>query len=270
MATQNPLSAPEAWDGVAESYAVELVPIFELYSADALALADLGPRSRVLDVAAGPGTLSLLAATRVAHVTAVDFSAAMVGLLARRAAEAGLANVNVKQCDGQHLPFDDHCFDACFSMFGLMFFPDRSAGFRELLRVLKPGGRAVVSSWSPADQVPVMAALFSAIRDLLPGLPFGGGKAPLSTVEDFHEEMSLAGFNKVHVQTVQHSISFPSIRDFWESQTRSSAPVALLKKKLEQKQWGAFTGDLLCRLERRFGSGPVEVTWPAHLGAGVR
>lgn len=270
MATQNPLSAPEPWDEVAESYAVELVPVFELYSADALALADIGPGSRVLDVAAGPGTLSLLAATRVAHVTAVDFSAAMVDLLKRRAAEAGLANVHVMQSDGQHLPFDDQCFEACFSMFGLMFFPDRSAGFRELLRVLKPGGRAVVSSWCPADQVPLMAALFSAIRDLLQGLPFGGGKAPLSTVEDFHEEVSLAGFNKVQVQTVQHSMSFRSIQHFWESQARSSAPVALLRKKLEQKEWGAFTGELISRLQREFGNGPIEVTWPALLGTGVR
>lgn len=270
MTTENPLSLPGAWNEVAEGYAAELLPVFELYSADALALAKLPPRASVIDVAAGPGTLALLAAPVAARVEALDFSETMVRVLDRRIRDAGLTNVRARQGDGQSLPFDDETFDGGFSMFGLMFFPDRAAGFRELRRVIKPGGRAVVSSWAPLDQVPLLAALFGAIRELLPGLPFGGGKAPLSEADDFREEMEGAAFSRVEIQSLRHRVEAASVREFWATQVRSSAPIALLRRKLEPEQWEALSGDLVPRLEREFGGGPVELEWPALLGIGVR
>src|SRR5699024_11098930 len=94
----------------------------------------------VLDVACGPGTLTLLAAAAGATVTALDFSSPMIAQLRTRAAALDLASaVEVHEGGGQRLPFASAVFDAAFSMFGLMFFPDRHAGLRELARVLKPG-----------------------------------------------------------------------------------------------------------------------------------
>ena len=151
MTQPGPLSTPWVWDTIADGYASDFVPLFSLYAADALALAELPPNAHVLDVAAGPGTLALLAARTARHVAAVDFAEAMVSQLQRRAAEQRVTNVEVRVADGQALPFADATFDAAFSMFGLMFFPDRSAGFRELARVVKPGRRAAVSSWAPAE-----------------------------------------------------------------------------------------------------------------------
>lgn len=270
MTNPNPLAAPELWNLIAENYAMDLLPAFELFSADALALAGLPARARVVDVAAGPGTLSLLAAPRVADVEAIDFSQTMVRVLARRAADAGCANVRVQQGDGQSLPFGDETFDAAFSMFGLMFFPDRGAGFREMRRVLRIGGRAVVSSWAPMDRVPVLAALFGAIGELLPEVPLGGGTASLSEVDQFHGEMEGAGFGQVEIRRVDHQVRHDSVREFWAAQVRSSAPIALLKTKLEPEQWDVLSNDLVPRLEREFGGGSIELTWPALFGIGTR
>ena len=74
MTQRGPLSTPCVWDTVAEGYASDFVPLFSLYAADALALAELPPNAHVLDVAAGPGTLALLAARTARHVAAVDFA----------------------------------------------------------------------------------------------------------------------------------------------------------------------------------------------------
>ena len=99
----------------------------------------------MLDVAAGPGTLAFIASAAGAHVTAIDFSPDMIDRLRARSVREGV-QIEARVGDGQALPFDDATFEHAFSMFGLMFFPDRAKGFRELCRVLVPGGRAVVSS----------------------------------------------------------------------------------------------------------------------------
>lgn len=141
MTAPNPLAAPDAWNPVADAYVAELVPIFSLYARDALALAAPSASARVLDVATGPGTLALIAATQVAHVAAIDFAEEMVERFRRRCAPLDIANVAVSVGDGQVLPFADASFECAFSIFGLIFFPDRAAGFSELRRAVAHPGR---------------------------------------------------------------------------------------------------------------------------------
>jgi ubiquinone/menaquinone biosynthesis C-methylase UbiE len=97
--------------------------------------------ARVLDVAAGPGTLTFLAAPRVARVSAIDFSPTMIEELRARAGREGVGNVDAQVMDAQALTFADSTFDAAFCLFAFMFFPDRARAFREMLRVLRPGGK---------------------------------------------------------------------------------------------------------------------------------
>jgi SAM-dependent methyltransferase len=264
------LSTPDAWNDVAEGYVLDNVPLLSLYAKDAIALAQLPPDARVLDVAAGPGTLSLLAAREARSVVAIDFAEAMTEECRRRAAEEGLINVEVMVGDGQALPFEDESFDAAFLMFGLMFFPDRAAGLRELRRVLKPGGRAVVSSWAPMTEVPLLASLSNQLAVLLPDLPFGREKAPLSEADTFGEEMAAAGFHSVEIMPVKHDLDIPSIRAFWTAQLRSSAPIALLRRKFSDTEWSAMATTIVAGLEEEFGTGSLKVEWPALLGVGVR
>lgn len=271
MTEQSPLASPAAWDAVSEAYTTEFLPLFALYAKDAIALAELSRDARVLDVAAGPGTLSLLVAEQVHHVSAVDFADSMVHILKRRAAEAGVGNIDAQIADGQALPFDDHCFDAAFSMFGLMFFPDRDAGFRQLLRVLKPGGRAVVSSWAPINEAPLLAELFDCLRALLPDLSFGGdAPPPLSDPEQFRDEMTEAGFRDVSIHTVKHRVEVPSVEHFWASQEKASAPIVLLRSRLSEGEWRETSARVIAGVEKKFGAGPLSLAWPARLGAGIR
>lgn len=269
MTNPSPLSQPDPWNLVAGDYVDEVAPLLAHYASDAIELARLAAGERVLDVAAGPGTLSLLAAPRAGRVVAVDFSADMLTLLRRRAEEIGFDHVEVRIADGQALPFADASFDCAFSMFGLMFFPDRDAGFRELRRVLAPGGRAVVSSWSPFEKVPLVAALFDAIRELVPDLPFGDDRQPLAEPDEFRAEMSAAGLGAVEIHTVAHRLEKPSARAFWDAQARAAAWIALLRQRHGEAEWGQLSEAVIARLQERFGPGAVRMEWPAHLALGV-
>lgn len=270
MAIPANLSIPECWNDVAAGYTADLVPHFELYAQDALRLAELPPRARVLDIAAGPGTLTLLAARTAEHVVAIDFADAMLAELERRVAEADLTNVEIVQADGQSLPLEDAGFHGAFSMFGLIFFPDRQAGFREIVRVLKPGFRAVISGWAPLDQVPLLRSFFGALAELLPSLPFGDGKAPLADADEFRSEMEAAGFRNIQIHTVTHSVTVASMAEFWDSNARSSAPLAVVRKELSPFEWQQLAERVVEKLEQEYGRGAVEMSWPARLGVGDR
>jgi SAM-dependent methyltransferase len=263
----SPLASPEPWSLVADDYTLELLPMFELFSRDALALVQTSPGARLLDVAAGPGTLTLLAAASGHSLSAIDFSPQMVENLQRRLTQAQLS-ADVRLGDGQALPWENSEFDGAFSMFGLMFFPDRARGLAELHRVLKPGGVAVVSSWATFEGI--FASIMVAMREVLPDIPFGAGKGPLGDPDELALELSGAGFFDVTVTSRTHTLHGPAPREIWAQCQRTTAPIVLLKRRLGEGKWSEVTTGIVERLEAQYGTGPVDVTMTAYLGRGQR
>jgi ubiquinone/menaquinone biosynthesis C-methylase UbiE len=163
----NPLATPDAWNLVAAGYAAEIEHVMRPISRAVIALADarapgIVDRARLLDVACGPGTLALELSPRATQVQALDFSPAMLEQLRAEMRRRAVTNIVPVHGDGMALPYGDERFAAAFSVFGLMFFPDRSQGFAELHRVLRPGGVAIVTSWAPIDLSPLMTLSFAA------------------------------------------------------------------------------------------------------------
>jgi SAM-dependent methyltransferase len=267
MSPPSPLSLPEPWDLVAPEYAAELMPTFARYSEEALRLAAVGRGARVLDVAAGPGTLSLLAAAAGAQVSALDFSPAMVAALRERA-DAQRLPIDARQGDGQALPWADGSFDAAFSMFGLIFFPDRARGLRELARVLAPGGVALISSWPLLDRSSVVGQLFGAIREAFPMMSLPAGDPPLGTPEMCRAELGAAGLREVEVREVVQTVPSPSTAELWASFTRTTAPLRLLRARLPPEEWERGSGAALDLLQKRLGAGPQQMVMPALLSLG--
>jgi SAM-dependent methyltransferase len=266
---ENPLAVPEPWDLVAPGYALDIVPIFEPFAEAALALAAPARDARIVDVACGPGTLSLLAAPRVATVDALDFSAAMLERCRERVAAAGLGNIELRQGDGQALPYPDGSFDAAFSMFGLMFFPARDRGLAELRRVLRPGGRAVVSSWQVAPEGTTMREIIEGLAQVMPNAPRPGVPGPLGDADVFAAELGAAGFREIAVHAVVHTDTAPSVDALWSSLQRSMAPLVMMKQRMPPAMFAQVEAAIVDRLRARFGSGPVPTPMPAWLGTGV-
>jgi ubiquinone/menaquinone biosynthesis C-methylase UbiE len=110
--------------------------------------ADIRAGERVLDVAAGNGNATLAAARRFAHVTSTDYVPALLEKGRGRALAEGLA-VEFQSADAENLPFADGSFDAVLSTFGVMFTPQQDKAAREMLRVVRSGGRIGLANWTP-------------------------------------------------------------------------------------------------------------------------
>jgi SAM-dependent methyltransferase len=130
------------WNASADGYVANAEPFTALFCEDAAQLAAIKPGMTLLDVATGPGAAALAAARRGAIVTAIDFSAAMV---ARLQARIGDLPISAHRMDGQALDLPYATLDRAVSVFGIPLFPDWRQGLREMARVLRPGGVAVVA-----------------------------------------------------------------------------------------------------------------------------
>lgn len=179
------------------------------FAREALWLARVRDHARVLDVATGFGTLAFEAARQGARAVAVDFADEMVAHLRARLAGERVA-VRACRMDGQHLAFRDATFHAVFSMFGLMYFRSRSAGLRELLRVLRPGGRAVVGTWVASENEPLWTMAADALTVIAPGWR----PTELRILDNpalLRRALRRAGFVDVDVQEAWHPIWFRSL-----------------------------------------------------------
>lgn len=109
---------------------------------------DLRAGERVLDVAAGNGNATLAAARRFAQVTSTDYVSHLLEKGADRARAEALS-VQFQVADAEALPFEEESFDVALSTFGAMFTPQPSKAARELLRVVRRGGRIGMANWTP-------------------------------------------------------------------------------------------------------------------------
>lgn len=268
----NMLSAIEPWDLVAAGYAETTMQAFAHYVDEAVAASRLKAGATVLDVACGPGTLALRVAPKASVVHGIDFSPAMLDIFRQHAESAGHKNIVIRHGDAQALPYADDMFDAAFSIFGLMFFPDRRKGFAEIHRTLKAGGSVAVTSWAPVDQSPAMQIMFGAIRAIKPDLPEPQRVIDsLENPDTFKQEMHDAGFREVTIQCVRKA-AFPviSIPKFWDEMVKGSAPIQMLKKSMGEKVWKEKEVLAINYLEEKLPSIPTVLTSDAWLGLGVK
>lgn len=265
----NPLSGAQPWDLVADGYVEVAMPLLGLFGEVAIERAGIGPDMRVVDVATGPGTVACRAAKMAASVDAIDFSTEMVARCRARADALGLHNVTVVQGDGQSLPYADASFDLGFSMFGLMFFPDRPRGFRELYRVLRPGGCAFVTSWASVEKSPLMLARIAAFKAADPSAP--SPQTNVMTLEDpaqFAREMEGASFVDVTVEPIYHEREFRDLDELCDGLARGNAPFEIVRREVGEQEWNRRMGVMRDYLGNNYGPFPLRLGSTAYLGQG--
>ena len=135
----------------------------------------IGPGERVLDVAAGAGNAAIPAAVAGADVVASDLTPELVET-GRQAAEAAGVTLRWEVGDAEHLPYADGEFDVVISCVGVMFAPHHQQAADELVRVVRPGGRIGLLSWTPAGFI---GRMFATMKPFAPPPPPGAQPPPL-------------------------------------------------------------------------------------------
>jgi SAM-dependent methyltransferase len=249
---------------VAPGYAAEIAPTFSRFAEDAVELAHLVRGERVLDVATGPGTLALAAARSGARVWAIDFSLQMIAELQARALRQGVTDIDARVADARALPYEDGAFDAVFSMFALNLVADRAAAFREIRRVLRHDGRAVLGTPAFPAHAPAFADARDIVRRAIPDFDFDG-ELPLSEPAELHAELSAAGFSEIGVRQVTRLFRYPSVGAIWTIATRAAAPIVVAREAMDEEHWSGVSGEILRGLEQRFGTGPLDMGFTVNL-----
>jgi ubiquinone/menaquinone biosynthesis C-methylase UbiE len=141
----------------------------------------LNPQSNnvVLDVAAGTGEPGLTIASMLqgGKVVITDLSEDMLAIALENAEQRGIKNIETCACDVCDLPFPNNTFDAISCRFGFMFFPDIQLATKEMVRVLKPGGKIATSVWSVPEKNFWVTAIMGTINKNM-NLPVPPPNAP--------------------------------------------------------------------------------------------
>ena len=191
--------------------------IFIDYAAEMAKRVRAGNPARVLETAAGTGIVtrwlrdSLPAGVRL---TATDLNSPMLEI-ARKKFRPG-EEVEFQPADAMALPFPDGSFDAVVCQFGIMFFPDRDKSYREVHRVLAPGGRYLFSVWDAHQHNPFGRIAHEVAARFFPVDPPQFYQVPFSChrIDPIRDAVAEAGFIDFEAAVVRLDKEVPAATEF--------------------------------------------------------
>ena len=264
---------PENWDAASQGYAEKVAPfLMESFAQAHIDRLNLNGTEEAIELAAGSGALTAQLAKNVRSLLATDYSPKMIEQARRKISNAGITNVEFEVMDGQALDVDDATYDRAACSFGLMLFPDRHKGFLELYRILRPGGRAVVSGWAGPDRFEAFGLFMEAIQKAIPDFPKAQTPPPVLSLADpdsFRIQMEEAGFKEVEVDFVTRESVFDDFTGVWAMLTTGAPPIQMIFDKVGADGKDRIHDALANIIEKRFGSGPVSLSNVATIGSGI-
>ena len=235
-----------------------------------LEAAGLKPGDHVLDIAAGTGDQSLLAARIVGpsgSILATDSSADMLAIAARVVQQEGVTNITTRVMDAQHLDVQDDTFDAVICRLGLMLLPHPQQALSEIHRVLKPGGKLAALVWSSPQHNPLWSLPLGILSHYASGAASSPGPNPfaLSDPSVFEHDLTEVGFQLVSTQALPFESHYASSEAFLHSTgSRLIAGVAGQLHPHEREQLVSEVRQALSQFE-----GPQGLVAPAEFLLGV-
>ena len=233
--------------------------------------------SRVLDVAAGAGGQSIVAAKRVGadgEVVATDISPTILTYAAKAAAEAGVTNLRTVEADGEDL--DDlpaATFDAAISRVGLIYFPDQQRALAGIRRSLRVGGRFAAIVYSTPAKNEFFSIPVSIIRERaqlpapLPGQP---GPFSLGGAGVLEDVLATAGFHDITVETVPSPLQLSTAAECVRFERESFGALHQMLKGVPEQDRAGVWDDIERALSRFEGTHGFEGPCEMLVAAGTR
>lgn len=255
--TPTPTQVRDAWDAIAAGFDQLATPHSMAFGDQVMATLVPAAGTRVIDVAAGSGALSIPAARRGADVLAVDISPVMIERLGMRARAEGLSTLETRVGDGEALDLDDDAFDLAVSMNGVSLFPDLERGLAELVRVTRPGGTVGLVTFGPLPEVEFIAFSLAALRaaapDAMPAPPDPLPPFRLADVGVLRETLEGAGLEAATVDTLTWEQAFSSADDLLDMIMTSNPIAGQLTADLRPEQFAQARQVLDGMLRERSG-----------------
>jgi ubiquinone/menaquinone biosynthesis C-methylase UbiE len=225
---------------------------------------------RVLDIACGTGIVARKVAPLVGSrgiVIGLDANPDMINM-ARIAADQEQLTIEWHTSPAEQLLFPDENFDLILCQFGLMFFRDRHAALKEMHRVLKKGGRLILSVWQGLDRHPFYQTLHTVSQQQF-------GKSSVETVfslgnaDELHKLLTHSGFRQIEIEPASITAHFPQPEEFlaWEMDINPAEAPTLqdLDDEAQQAIMVAARQDMQGPLEEFMQENQVVLPFHAHI-----
>jgi ubiquinone/menaquinone biosynthesis C-methylase UbiE len=270
----------EQWQAAAEPW-YRWGPTLEEWLGQAtetmLDMAEVGPGSRVLDVAAGAGGQTIAAAKRVGpsgYVLATDISSNILQFASGTVSQEGLGNVQTRVMDGESLgELEEESFDAVISRVGLIYFPDQQKALTGMRRALRPGGRIACIVYSTAENNKFFSIPVSIIRkraQLPPPLPGQPGPFSLGGVGVLEEAYQRAGFREAERRIVPSPLRLSSAAECVRFERESFGALHQMMSGLSQPERESVWEEIERELRQFEGPNGFEGPCEMLVGAGAK
>ena len=219
----------------------------------------------VLDVASGTGEPGLTIATMLkgGKVIATDLAEGMLEVAQENATRNGIKNFEVVACDVCELPFEDNSFDAVSCRLGFMFFPDMLLAAKEMVRVLKPGGRIAASVWSGPERNLWASSIMGIIgknMQLVSPPPEAPGLFRCAKSGFIANLFEQAGLKNVSETEVSGKLNIGNRKVYWNFMTEVAAPVVASLSNADCEMTIKIRSEVFDLIKEKYSNGerPIE------------
>lgn len=263
------------YSGIAESYQQYAPKAFGDFIDPLMEMAGLQERQKVLDLGTGTGQAALAAARIVGKsgkVIGLDIAPGLINKAKEQAAVAGFSWVEFVQGDAEAVDFPDESFDRVLCHLGLMHFPDRDRALAEMRRVLKKGGRTILSVWSTPEKMKVLSIVMAKIKEawpqaVQPGAPGWFDFGPAGVLEEF---LAKAGFEKIKTLRVSKPLEVPDAETYWQILLGVSGRLQMLLEKVQPEIATRIEIETKQAARSYQGSNGLSIPCEAVIGTGIK
>lgn len=229
----------------------------------------------VLDVAAGTGEpgLSIAPIVKNGKVFITDLSDDMLVIAHENAERAGLKNVEFSVCDVCELPFADNTFDAISCRMGFMFFPDMLLAAKEMVRVLKPGGKIAASVWSGPEKNFWFTAAMGVVKNNVdlpvppPGSPGMFRCAQDGLIADIFKQ---AGLHDVSQTELPGLLKCETAETYWSFASEVVGPLVSALGQADDALRAKIKAEIIQLINQKYAQGQVFIGSSAFIISAVK